>query len=53
MSMDESTRIRCSKEQKRQWERAAAADGRSLASWMRYHLDIAAEKQLKSSKSKE
>jgi len=45
--MDESTRIRCSKEQKRQWERAAAVDGRTLASWMRYHLDLAAEKQLK------
>lgn len=39
--------VRCSPEQHRRWEQAAAASERSLSQWMRYLADREAVKQIK------
>ncbi|MBX3438008.1 MAG: DUF1778 domain-containing protein [Planctomycetaceae bacterium] len=38
--------IRFTTEQRERWERAAAADRRTLTDWIRIQLDDAAERQL-------
>ncbi len=46
MSKDIQVNIRCEDSQKTRWERAAAADRRTLTDWIRIQLDDAADRQL-------
>ena len=46
---DSETIIRCTAEQVRAWRIAATADARTLSSWVRHVLDLAAEENSKKS----
>ncbi|WP_437224663.1 DUF1778 domain-containing protein [Planctomicrobium sp. SH661] len=46
MSKSIQVNIRCEDSQKTVWERAAAADRRTLTDWIRIQLDDAAARQL-------
>jgi len=53
MTMKDVIQIRCPSEDRKLIQQAAKADNRSVSAWCRLVLVQEAEKQLKSSKSKE
>lgn len=46
MAFNDEIHVRCDMQDKRRWEKAAAKDGRTLASWIRARLNEAARREL-------